>query len=41
MSPEEVGPTPRWFIIAFSLFVLVCGLCSALGAIAYLAGWIG
>ena len=39
--PDEIGPTPRWFIVAFSIAVLLCGVCSVLGALAYFLGWIG
>lgn len=38
-DPDEIGPTPRWFVIAFSIAVLCCGVASCMGAISYIAGW--
>lgn len=38
-APDEIGPTPRWFIIGFSLMVLACGVASCVGAVGVIAGW--
>lgn len=36
--PDVLGPTPRWFIVAFALAALCCGCTGLAGLIAWIAG---